>query len=177
MEITSKETIITETKNSTQRAIEWFSAIPTEQFFIRTANEWSASDNVDHLIKAIKPVALALKIPKLGLQIMFGKTEHPSKTYNEICKSYVAEINKGAQAPERYLPNQETPSQPDEHKKELLEQLNKAGNSLVYALEKWQDAELDQYQLPHPIAGKLTVREMLFFSIYHILRHARIEGD
>lgn len=177
MEIKTKDTIINEIKNSTQRAIEWFNAIPADQFFIRNGEIWSASDNVDHLIKAIKPIALALKMPRLGLQAMFGKAERSSQTYDEICKIYVEEISKGAQASGRYLPNQESPSQPEEQKKELLNQLIKAGNSLISALEKWQDADLDQYQLPHPILGKITIREMLFFSIYHTLRHARIEGD
>jgi uncharacterized damage-inducible protein DinB len=108
---------------------------------------------------------------------MFGRADHPSQTYHEICRIYVDEISKGAQASGRFLPNQESPSQPEEKKKELLGQLERAGNSLISALEKWQDAELDQYQLPHPIIGKLTIREMLFFSIYHTIRHARLEGD
>ena len=177
MEIKTKETIISETKNSNQRAIEWFDAIPAKQFFLRQGEAWSASDNVDHLIKAIKPITLALKIPRLGLQTMFGKVEHPSRNYDEICIIYVDEIAKGAQASGRFLPNQESPTQPEMQKKELLDQLGKTVNSLLSALENWRDAELDQYQLPHPILGKLTVREMLFFSIYHTLRHARIEGD
>ena len=177
MEIKTKEAIISETKNSNQRAVEWFDAIPPNQFFIREGEIWSASDNVDHLIKAIKPIALALKMPRLGLQAMFGKAEHPSRTYAEICKIYVAEIAKGAQASGRFLPDQESPAEPEIQKKSLLIQLSRAGDSLLSALEKWQDVELDQYQLPHPILGKLTIREMLFFSIYHTLRHARIEGD
>jgi len=36
---------------------------------------------------------------------------------------------------------------------------------------------VDQYQLPHPVLGKLTIREMLFFTIYHNLRHASQAGD
>ena len=48
---------------------------------------------------------------------------------------------------------------------------------MVAAAEKWDEKELDEYYLPHPILGKLTVREILFFTIYHNLRHARQEGD
>lgn len=177
MEIKTKETIVNEIKKSSQRAIEWFDVIPVDQFFMRVGDVWSASDNVDHLIKAIKPITLALKMPRLGLQTMFGKAEHPSRMYAEICKAYADGIAKGAQASGRFLPDQASPVQPEEQKKELLDQLSKAGNSLLSALENWQDAELDQYQLPHPILGNLTIREMLFFSIYHTVRHARIEGD
>lgn len=177
MEIETREDIINETKNSNLRAIAWFDAIPAGQFFIREGEVWSASDNVDHLIKAVKPITIALKMPRLGLQAMFGKTEHSSRTYAEICKIYVAEIAKGAQASGRFLPDQETPAEPEAQKKALLDQLSRTGDSLLSILEKWQEEELDQYQLPHPILGKITIREMLFFSIYHTLRHARIEGD
>jgi len=177
MEIKTKENIMTEIKNSDQRAKEWFDAIPAGQFFVRNGEAWSASDNVDHLIKSVKQIVLALKMPRLGLQTMFGIADHPSRTYAEICKNYEDEIAKGGQASGRYLPDQESPAQPEERKQELLSQLDRSGSSLLSVVENWQDTELDQYQLPHPLLGKLTVREMLFFSIYHTLRHARIEGD
>jgi hypothetical protein len=177
MEIKSKESILTEIKNATQRAVAWFDAIPAEAFFTRQGAAWSASDNVDHLIRAIRPVVLALKIPKMGLQVVFGTPAPASQTYDELCKSYETRIAQGGQASGIYLPDQTPPARPEKQKKELLEKLNRAGASLVSALEKWDDAELDQYQLPHPLLGKLTVREMMFFSIYHALRHARPEGD
>jgi len=30
---------------------------------------------------------------------------------------------------------------------------------------------LDKFMLPHPLLGKLAVREMLFFTMYHNLHH------
>jgi hypothetical protein len=177
MDIQTKESIIDEIKISNQRAIDWFEAILADRFFTRAGEVWSASDNVDHLIKTIKPIALALKMPRLGLQTMFGKAEHLSRTYIEICEVYANAIAKGAQASGRFLPKQESPDQALEQKQELLDQLDKASTSLRASLEKWQEAELDQYQLPHPILENLTIREMLFFVIYHTLRHARLEGD
>ena len=58
-----------------------------------------------------------------------------------------------------------------------MDQWSKVNAELLSAVEKWDETELDQYMLPHPILGKLTVREMLFFTIYHNLRHASQEGD
>jgi uncharacterized damage-inducible protein DinB len=94
------------------------------------------------------------------------------------CKNYRDEIAKGAQASGRYLPNQESPDSTAElRKRELLDQFSKASTELVSVVEKWDEEELDQYLLPHPILGKLTIREMLFFTIYHNLRHASQDGD
>ncbi len=177
VEIGTKEALIVEMENAGRRAVDWYMAIPPDQFFVRQGEVWSAADNVGHLVKSIRPVVLALKMPRPGLRSMFGKAEHPSRTYAEICKAYEDEIARGAQAFGRFLPDQRMPVHAEEQKKHLLEQLSTANQALLSALGKWQDAELDQYQLPHPILGKLTLREMLFFTNYHIVRHARLEGD
>ena len=176
--LNAKTELITALKDSNQRAEQWFLKIPANEFFTRHGDVWSPSDNVDHLIKAVKPITLALKLPKITLQAMFGKPEKSSITYEELCQIYREAIANGAQASGRYLPKQESPNEDAEaRKRELLGQWSKANVELVSAAEKWNDSELDEYLLPHPLIGKLTVREMLFFTIYHNLRHASLEGD
>lgn len=165
-------------QNANQRVTRWFTEIPAENFFTRHGEIWSASDNLDHLIRSHKPISKALKLPKFTLQAMFGKPERRSKTYEEICDVYKAEIAKGAQASGRFLPEQQSPVENAEEKKvELLEQWSKASAELVETAGKWNENDLDGYLLPHPLIGKLTIREMLFFTIYHNLRHASQEGD
>jgi hypothetical protein len=44
-------------------------------------------------------------------------------------------------------------------------------------LNNWKDADMDRYSLPHPLLGTITVREILFFTIYHSMRHMSSEGD
>lgn len=177
-EMTTKAQLIHRLDISNQRVIDWFTALPVETFFIHFEKAWSASQNVDHLIKAHKPVALALKIPKLALRTMFGKPDKASMSYEELCQIYRNEIANGAQASGRYLPEQEDlTSQTETKKRDLLRKFSKVSNDLVLAAEKWNDKELDEYLLPHPILGKLTIREMIFFTIYHNLRHASQEGD
>ena len=177
-EITTKMELINELKDSNQRVTKWFTEIPTNDFFARRGEVWSAFDNVDHLIKSQKPVAKALKMPKFTLRAMFGKPAKASMTYEELCQIYRDEIATGAQASGRYLPTQENPDSSAETKKrELLDQFSNASTELVSAVENWDERELEEYLLPHPILGKLTIREMLFFTIYHNLRHASQEGD
>jgi len=175
--IHSKEEIILAIKDSGIRSLDWFNAIPAKDFFHREGEVWSASDNVDHLIKAIKPIAKAMGLPKLALQTMFGKPERASKSYDEICSFYKEEIAKGAVASGSFLPKQEDPDNPEERKSVILQDLSRAMDRLVSNIEKWEEHTLDEVQLPHPLLGNLTIREMLFFTIYHNLRHASQEGD
>jgi hypothetical protein len=37
----------------------------------------------------------------------------------------------------------------------------------------WREADLDRYLLPHPLLGKLTLREMLHFTLYHNYHHVQ----
>ena len=177
-EIITKARLIDLLKDSNRRVTEWFTAIPAADFFTRHGEIWSASDNVDHLVRAHKPVAMALKLPKITLRAMFGKSEKAPVSYEELCQNYRDEIAKGAQASGRYLPDQQNPDSNTEMKKlRLLDQFSNASKELVAAAEKWEEEDLDDYLLPHPILGKLTIREMIYFTIYHNLRHASQEGD
>jgi hypothetical protein len=177
-EVTPKAQLIHMLEVSNQRVIDWFTAISPDDFFIRYGEVWSPSDNVDHLIKAHEPVTQALRLPKIALRAMFGKPDKPSMSYEKLCQAYREEIAKGAQASGRYLPDQGNPdSYTERKKKELVGQFAKVSARLVAISKIWNGSELDDYLLPHPILGKLTVREILFFTIYHNLRHASQEGD
>src|SRR5690349_18083523 len=104
--IYSKNEIISSLRDSAQHAQDWFNEISADHFFTRQGETWSASDNVDHMIKAVKPIVKALKLPKVALQTLFGKPVTQSRTYEEICKIYGDEIAKGARASGTFLPNQ-----------------------------------------------------------------------
>ena len=173
----TKDTLLEDIQTATQTALTWYRAIPADEFFVRYDTAWSASDNVDHLIRAIRMVVLALRLPKFLLRLIFGAVRRPSRSYAEVCQAYEDVLAKGVGASGVYLPNQQSPADPHKAKEILLGRLTKAGGGLVAVLTGWSETDLDQSQLPHPLLGKLTVREMIFFSIYHTLRHARPEGD
>jgi hypothetical protein len=46
--------------------------------------------------------------------------------------------------------------------------------ALCAAVERWPERALDRYRLPHPLMGKLTVREMLLFTLVHNIHHVRV---
>ena len=56
----------------------------------------------------------------------------------------------------------------------LLDDLRKEGQRLVEVAGKWSESDLDEYVLPHPLLGDLTIRNMLQFSYYHLEHHLNI---
>ena len=55
----------------------------------------------------------------------------------------------------------------------LLFEMKKEQKRMVENLKNWSENDLDINVMPHPIIGKISVREMLFFTIYHIQHHAK----
>lgn len=148
-EMSSNLQLVHMLKVSNQRVIDWFTAITVEDFFIRYRGEWSASENVDHLIKAHKPVAKALKLPKIILRTMFGKPDRASLTYEELCKAYRDEIAKGAQASGRYLPSQENLDSSTERRKN------------EFWINFWKPAKTSS----QPLKNGMTKNSMIIFCL------------
>ena len=45
---------------------------------------------------------------------------------------------------------------------------------LIAKVEKQEEKELDIYILPHPLLGKVTLREMLYVTIHHNEHHLQL---
>jgi hypothetical protein len=135
---------------------------------------WSASDTVRHLEKSTKPVVKALHLPGLVLRATFGMAPNPSISYSELVARYREALKNGGTAG-RFTPSeQETPENLETWQTEVIANCRAALTDLSSVLDGWTEKKLDQYQLPHPLIGKLTVREMMLFTIYHYRHHQGI---
>lgn len=145
-----------------------------DQFNQGNDESWSANGYLKHLILSVKPVAKAMSLPLPQLESMFGRAERPSRTYAEIVAAYKARIADGVRA-EDYQNVTPTfyrlPEGVTDEKTYLTETWNESNQRVLDTLQKWEDADLDIYQLPHPAIGMTTVRETLFFTLYHNTLH------
>ncbi len=150
-------------------AAEYFESLNDNDFNDKPDGKWSAGENYEHLFVSTYPVAKALGYPKLTF-LAFGKRKGGSKTYHELVDFYLGKLNEGAKASSKFSPKESKL----ETKEVLASKWKKSTETLMNNLEKWNEEDLDKYQIPHPILGNLTVREMLYFTIYHIGHHHKI---
>ncbi|MCP5097860.1 MAG: DinB family protein, partial [Chloroflexi bacterium] len=68
-----------------------------------------------------------------------------------------------------YLP--QVKEETTQERQRILSKWQEKGGELVKALTKWSEKDLDNLMLPHPLLGNMTVREMLFFTLYHNMHH------
>lgn len=175
-----------QTKHELQQAFAHLSAvelkfwlrIPPERFAQPFGMAWSPADTVRHLIKSTVPVTRALKLPKIMLRLLFGQGGGTSTPYSELVERYDAVLAAGGKAG-RFSPSPHHPLPGDlaRNPKELVAQCQSAVEALASALNSWTEEELDHRRLPHPLLHKITVREMLFFTLYHYEHHAAIIAE
>jgi DinB family protein len=171
IEPSTKLELIRELHSVHKQGTAFWNSIPAPELFAPIGEAWSPADNVRHLLKSNRPVARALEVPRVGLAFRFGLTWRPSRSYAALRETYLAALAGGVTAG-RFAPNPELPpADPEAARRELMEKREMVAARLLVALTRWSEWSLDHLVMPHPALGRLTAREMLFFTIYHNCHH------
>ena len=139
-------------------------------FLYAPEGKWNAGEQLDHLVKSVAPVKMAFTLPKLILKLMFGTANRSSRTYEALIEKYNAKLKEGGRASGRFVAKQV----PYSSKQDLIHKLTRLVDRLSKLTEKQNEDSLDKYILPHPLLGKLTLREMLYFTAYHVQHHEEL---
>jgi hypothetical protein len=156
-----------------QESLRYWTTFDDEAFFRKIGTSWSPAETVRHLTKSNRPVVKALGMPRLVLWLMFGKPRRASMTYDALQARYLQGLAEGGQAG-RFAPSQQEEQDLGAWRRSIMGQYTGVSGGLRKAIARWSDRRLDRYQLPHPLLGKLTVREMLFFTLYHQRHHMAV---
>ncbi|MCK6616894.1 MAG: DinB family protein [Cyclobacteriaceae bacterium] len=165
----NKDEIIKELNNEVLLAATFFKSLPKEKFFTRPlAEKWSPAENAEHLALSVKPLILAFSLPRFALRLTFGKPNRPGRTYDQVVEKYKAKLAAGGKASGPFIPKKLAMR---DNTEAVIQQFTDAYKRFASRLNSWADEQLDRYLLPHPLLGKLTLREMLYFTIYHVSHH------
>ncbi len=166
----SKDDIHSALAAETSEVLTFFRAISPDRFFSAPEDIWTPADNLVHLIKSVSPIVLAMSLPKTALRMRFGKAKHQSRSFSQVRETYMTFFEKGlAIASAQYEPQVAEKSAAEREK--ILAKWDKKANQLTDGFAGWSEADLDFYQVPHPLIGLMTIREILLFTAYHNMHH------
>jgi hypothetical protein len=166
----NKESIIQLLMTSHSNFVSYLGQLPTMQLQKSDQGKWNALQQADHIKKSLKPLAQGLMLPNFVLKLLYGRANRPSKTYQQLVDKYNLKLQAGgtASAPfvPQYVPINQLPS--------ILRKIEKYNTQICKRTAKRSETALDEIVAPHPLLGKVTLREMLFFTAYHVQHHQQL---
>ena len=162
----------------------FFQGMEPAAYFARPATGWSPEQNLGHLIKSIRPVRLALYLPRFTF-VIFGRGT-PTDGPRDVIEKYLGVLGQGYRAGLPYRPGgghstrddvaQPSPTALRAWDRQLRVYADYC-DGLRESLTSWNEADLDRYRMPHPATGMISAREMLYFTVFHPYHHmARIRA-
>lgn len=151
----------------TRESYEYLNTLEKEVVEVRVNDKWSVNEEVIHLILSLSPLLKALKMPKFQLKLLFGTAKRNVYSFDEVEKLYQDKLGQGAVAPKSYVPKVNK----FKTQKELFDKWLNKTLEFEKLLNKWSQADLDKVLLPHPSLGKLTVSELVHFTLIHTKMH------
>lgn len=164
-----KEDIILALEEKHKILIKWLEDQEDDKWEIGPKDKWTTGQQTLHLLQSISKLNMALSIPKFILKSKYGKSNREVRDYHTVVKRYherLKDANGGTFGPSR---NMKIPKLRD--KSYLLDRIQTENKKLQYKTNKWSDEQLDTIILPHPLMGKMPVREMIMWTAYHIEHH------
>lgn len=163
----NKEQLANEILTHYSQFIDYINKMSPEDFEFRLHKKWSAGQQLEHIVLCIEPLVKVCQLPKFLIVERFGKINRVNQSYPQLVTEYLKRLNDDGKASSQYLPKEINSDQ----KKFFIEKLKILVDKLISKLLEFEENELESFIIPHPILGKITMKEMFYNAIYHVKHH------
>jgi hypothetical protein len=172
MQHLTKDQVIKAAENSFEALTQLCNHMADADFFSPPANKWSVAQHIKHLVVSTNTTTLAYRMPGFILTWIAGKPNRNSRSYEELVAKYQQKLAEGGRATGRFVPPAITEAY---GKQALMKQWSKATSKFIQSVTKnCTETNLDDYLVRHPLLGRITLRELGYFTIYHTEHHLKI---
>lgn len=154
-----------------QFLIDWLQVQDNEKWTQGPEGKWTSGQQALHLLKCIKPINDVLSMPRFFFKYAFGKIDREGLDYETIVKNYLDILKENKDFTHKASRNMKVPKLND--KTYILTRLQVESKKLQYKTRKISDKNLDTLVLPHPLMGKISIREILMWTAYHVEHHTK----
>ncbi len=167
----NKNALIQDIDKSFAEVISWYDSHPQEKFdTIVREGKWTAGQHLEHLNITWDVLLKVMKMPKFFLSYKFGKCNREERDVDTIVGKYQSKLQGlPAVTTSRFEPK------PIHHneKQKSIDHFKKSNQRITKKLSRWSESHLSTYLIPHPLIGRMTVREMMSWAAYHNRHHLK----
>lgn len=164
----TKPQIIAALESNARIIAEYFSAKPESVLFVGDPEHWGPGHHLIHLTRTSAAIERGLRSGQLP-----DHASGQSRTYAEVRDAGAASL--AATPKETLLEMGRIVVLPSSTSREaLVDDYVRASAELRGAASEWDEGDLDRRAMKHPLIGMMTVREMLFFCVFHERHHLKL---
>lgn len=167
-----KKEIISVLERKHTDLFDWLEGQTTEKWEMGPDGKWTSGQHILHLVQSIRLLNKALRTPKFLLKRKFGTANRPVRSYDEVAQRYEERLAANLERSRDFNKGLPTPSQKERQR--LLASLQIQNKKLQYKTNKWSDRHLDTLLLPHPLMGRMIIREIIMWTAHHTEHHTSI---
>lgn len=173
MQYLTKKEIIHAAENMFNQFTGFCEALDDQQFFkVPVAGKWSVAENVQHLVVSTSTTTLAYSLPAFIVRLIGGTPNRNSMPYEALAQKYGNKLAAGGRASGRFVP---TRGSIQTSKTQMLTNWKRVTEKFIRVLQnKTSESKLDDYLARHPLLGRITLRELCYFTIFHTEHHLNI---
>ncbi len=171
----TKSEIVNLLEKKHQELVDLIDNQPTEKWMHGPENKWTFGQHILHLADSIQLLNKALSYPKFILKYKFGTSNRETRSYDAVVKKYQEKLAANQKRARQFNIKLKIPSL--EEKSFLVNKLKTQNKKLQYKTNKWKDEDLDTLLIPHPLMGRITVREIIMWTAQHTEHHIQILND
>jgi hypothetical protein len=135
--------------------------------------KWTAGQHVVHLAQSTDALLKGISYPGFILKWKFGKNNRDNRSYDDVVTRYnekLQNLDNGVTSP--FSKNMPVVTQKDISN--WLDKLELLNHKLASKTLSKSDKDLDTILIPHPLMGRMTMREILMWNAYHTDHHFQI---
>lgn len=151
--------------------ISWLEQQPNETWSQGPEGKWTQGQQALHLLQSIIPLNNALSLPKFLIRYKFGKANRSVRDYDTIVNRYHERLKDAKGKTFKGSQNMKIPE--IDEKQYILNRLQTESKKLQYKTKKISDKNLDKLILPHPLMGKMPIREIIMWTAHHVEHHTK----
>ena len=154
---------------------DWLENQSEEKWEAGPEGKWTVGQHIQHLTDSIKLLNHAMSFPSFLLKYKYGTSNRVLRDYDEVAKRYDEKLALNQERARKFNSKLKSPSLAE--KELLLTTLKIQHKKLQHKTQKWKDHKLDNLILPHPLMGKMPVRELLLWTAHHTELHTNTLKD
>lgn len=164
-----KEAIIDLLEKKHKDTFDWLTKQPIENWEKGPKEKWTTAQHIQHLVDSLQLLNNALSYPRFFLKYKFGTSNRPSRSYNSVAEKYQQRLSENQERARKFNQKLKNPSLKERER--LITRFKIQQKKLQYKVKKISDNNLDTLILPHPLMGKMTIREIVMWTAHHTEHH------